>query len=189
MNDRLTCWGRHTSTCHGVALRSVLHPICCKEEIHQWQRWRMTRDLHTSRYSEKLLSFSVPRTTQTTKGFPSKQISSASALGAVPAYAQQRKCPSISLHTTLCHTRRRWWGGLCQDEPSNHYRKGGRRKHTLVTLTLFLGLLCCWLAETAVAFWVAEEELGDRLFWTPNTAKKSIAMWVIWVLQCRWHSG
>lgn len=128
-----TCWGRHTSTCHGVALRSVLHPICCKVEIQQWQRWRTTRDLHTLKHFKNLFSFSVPRTTQTTKGFPSKQISCASALGAVPAHAKQRKCSSIFLHTTLCYTRRWWWGGLCQEELSSHCRKDGRRKHTLVT--------------------------------------------------------
>lgn len=174
-------------------------PWCCFEmcsSSHMLQRRNSTmtemkdnKESHTPKHFKNLFSFTVPRTAQTTKGFPSKEISSASALGAVPAHAQQRICSSISLHTTLCHTRRRWQGGLCQDEPSNHYRKVGRRKHTLVTLTLFLGLHCCWLAEAAVAFWVAEEELGDRLFWTPNTVKKSIAMRVIWVLQCRWHSG
>lgn len=111
------------------------------------------------------------------------------AMGAVSAQTKQRKCSSISPHTTLLHTQRWQWRSLCQYELSSHYRKGGRRQHTLVTLTLSLGLNCCWPAEAAVAFWVRVEELGDRLFWTPNTGKKNIAMGIIGILQCRWYSG
>lgn len=164
-------------------------PYAAKKKFNYNKRWRITRDLHTPKHFKNFFSFSIPRTTQKTKSFPRKQISSASALGAVPAHAKQRKCSSVSLHTTLCHRRRGWWESLCQDELSSHDRKGGRRKHTLVTLTLSPGLLCCWPAEAAVAFWAADEELGDRLFWTPNTAKKNIAVRVIGFLQCRWHSG
>lgn len=158
ISNSFLLWYSYTRPClntcewHTHLLRQTHQylPWCCSEKCsssHMLQRRNSTmtemKDNKGSTHKafENLFSFSVPRTTQTTKGFPSKQISSASALGAVPAHAKQRKCSSISLHTTLCHTRRWWWGSLCQDELSSHYRKGGRRKHTLVTLTLSLGFV------------------------------------------------